>query len=250
MTSPSITGAALTRRPLPWLADSGKLERPGGKWRGRAIEPLMHYLTNPADLSYLLADWGYLGIFLFVFVGNLGVPVPEESVLIAAGFLAAHGLLDLEWVYAVAVASAVTGDCSGFMIGRTGGQHLLERLASRFEFVRLRIERLRLFFDQHGSKAVFMARFIMGARFLAGPMAGAAGMPFLRFLGWNVMGALIWCSLMVTIGYLVGDEIWRAVGFVHWGARWIGLGVALIALAAYLVHWWTHQTAPGPDARA
>ena len=210
----------------------------------------MHHLTNPADLPNLLASWGYLGIFVFVFVGNLGVPVPEESVLIGAGFLASRGLLDLEWVYVMAVASAVTGDCTGFLIGRTGGQVLLERLAARFAFVRRRIAQLRLFFDQHGSKAVFMARFITGARFLAGPMAGAAGMPFLRFLGWNVMGALVWCSLMVTIGYLVGDEVWRAVQFVHWGVRWIVLGVALIALAAYLIHWWTHQAAPGPDAQA
>jgi len=134
----------------------------------------MHHLTNPAELPSLLATWGYLGIFVFVFVGNLGVPVPEETVLIAAGFLASRSILDLEWVYVVAVASAVVGDCCGFLIGRTGGQRLLERLAERFEFVRRRIERLRLFFDQHGSKAVFMARFITGARFLAGPMAGAA----------------------------------------------------------------------------
>jgi membrane protein DedA with SNARE-associated domain len=224
--------------------DLGEVARPA------IIEPLMHHLTNPAVLSDLLASWGYLGIFIFVFVGNLGVPVPEESVLITAGFLAGHGLLDLEWVYVVAVASAVAGDCSGFMIGRTGGQHLLERLAARFVYVRQRIAQLRLFFDQHGSKAVFMARFITGARFLAGPMAGAAGMPFLRFLGWNVMGALVWCSLMVTIGYLLGDEVWRAVQLVHWSVRWIALAVALVALAAYLIHWWTHQTAAGPDAQA
>jgi membrane protein DedA with SNARE-associated domain len=81
-------------------------------------------------------------------------------------------------------------------------------------------------------------------------MAGAAGMPFLRFLGWNVTGALIWCSLMVTIGYLVGDEVWRVVGFIHWGARWLALGLGLIALAAYLVHWWMNQRAPDPDVRA
>jgi membrane protein DedA with SNARE-associated domain len=208
----------------------------------------MHHISNPAELSDLLAAWGYLGIFGFVFLGNLGVPVPEETVLIAGGFLAAHGLLDLEWVYAVAIASAVVGDCCGFAVGRTGGQHLLERLAGRFEFVRNRIERLRTFFDQHGSKAVFMARFIAGARFLAGPMAGAAGMPFLRFLGWNIMGAMIWCSLMVTIGYLVGDEIWRAIGLVHWSARWIAGGAVLILVAAYLIRWWMNQTAR-PDAR-
>jgi membrane protein DedA with SNARE-associated domain len=210
----------------------------------------MHHLTNPAELSDLLASWGYLGIFILVFVGNLGVPVPEESVLISAGFLASHGLLDLEWVYVVSVVSAVAGDCSGFMIGRTGGQHLLERLAARFAYVRRRIDQLRVFFDQHGSKAIFMARFIAGARFLAGPMAGAAGMSFLRFLGWNLMGALTWCSLMVTIGYLVGDEVWRAVQFVHWSARWIALGVVLVALAAWLIYWRTHQTASRPDTQA
>ena len=57
-----------------------------GSGTAAKIEPLMHHLTNPADFSDLLAAWGYLGIFVFVFVGNLGVPVPEESVLIAAAF--------------------------------------------------------------------------------------------------------------------------------------------------------------------
>ena len=64
------------------------------------------------------------------------------------------------------------------------------------------------------------------------------------------MGAITWCSLMVTIGYLVGDEVWRAAQFIHWSARWIALGVVLIALAAYLIHWWTRQAAPGRDAQA
>lgn len=210
----------------------------------------MHQLVNPAQLPDLLAAWGYLGVFSCIFIGNLGLPVPEETVLIAAGFLAGRGLLDLEAVYAVAVVSAVLGDCCGFLVGRTGGQRLLERLALRFEFVHRRFERLRTFFDQHGSKAIFMARFITGARFMAGPMAGAAGMPFWRFLGWNVLGALIWCSLMVTIGYLVGDEIWRVVEVVHWSARWIALGALLVGAAAYLIWWWLHQAAPGSGARA
>ena len=210
----------------------------------------MHHITNPTELPDLLATWGYLGIFALVFLGNLGVPVPEETVLIAAGFLAGRKLLNLETVYMVVVVSAVVGDCCGFLIGRTGGQRLLERLAARFEFMRLRLERLHLFFDQHGSKTIFMARFIAGARFLAGPMAGAVGMPFLRFLGWNVLGAFIWCSLMVTIGYLVGDEVWRAAGLIHWGARWIAVSLALIALAVYLIRWWMNQTAPNPDAQA
>src|SRR5262252_2721193 len=202
----------------------------------------MPHVTSPSELSGWLSTWGYLGVFICVFMGNLGIPVPEETVLLTAGFLAGRGDLSLEPLYLVGIGSAVTGDCFGFLFGRTGGQRLFERLAQRFAFVRTRYERLQYFFNAHGSKAVFMARFVAGARFLAGPMAGAAGMPFVRFLGWNIMGAIIWCSLMVTIGYLVGDEVWRAADMIHSTARWIGLGLGAAALIAYLVRWWMNQT--------
>ena len=89
--------------------------------------------------------------------------------------------------------------------------------------MRHRYERLQIFFHTHGSKAVFMARFIAGVRFMAGPMAGAAGMPFFRFLGWNVLGAIVWCTLVVTIGYLVGDELYRVTEMAHHAQRWIAL---------------------------
>jgi membrane protein DedA with SNARE-associated domain len=188
----------------------------------------MPHVPNPSDLSAWLSTWGYLGVFICVFVGNLGIPVPEETVLLAAGFLAGRGDLSLEPLYLVGIGSAVTGDCCGFLFGRTGGQRLFERLAQRFVFVRTRYERLQTFFKTHGSKAVFMARFVAGARFMAGPMAGAAGMSFLRFLGWNVSGALIWCSLMITIGYLVGDELESAAHAVHTASHWMALGIFLL----------------------
>jgi len=197
----------------------------------------MHGITDPAHIADMLATWGYLGIFIAVFVGNLGIPVPEETVMLAAGFLAGRALLDLRIVYIAVVASAVMGDCCGYVIGRTGGQRVLVRLASAFPFLRTRYDRLQLFFQTHGSKAVFMARFITGARFMAGPMAGACGMPFFQFLGWNVLGAIVWCSLVVTVGYLVGDELYRAMKMAHQASRWIGLAAFAVAIVV-VVFWW------------
>jgi membrane protein DedA with SNARE-associated domain len=197
----------------------------------------MHGITDPAHITDMLAAWGYLGIFIAVFVGNLGIPVPEETVMLAAGFLAGRSLLDLRIVYVTVVASAVTGDCCGYVIGRTGGQRVLVRLASAFPFLRTRYDRLQLFFQTHGSKAVFMARFITGARFMAGPMAGACGMPFFQFLGWNVLGAIVWCSLVVTVGYLVGDELYRALATAHQASRWIELAGVAVAIVVF-VFWW------------
>ena len=194
----------------------------------------MPHVPNPAELSDWLSTWGYLGVFICVFFGNLGIPVPEETVLLAAGFLAGRGDLSLEPLYLIGIGSAVTGDCCGFFFGRTGGQRLFDQLAQRFTFVRARYERLRTFFEIHGSKAVFMARFIAGARFMAGPMAGAAGMSFLRFLGWNVSGALIWCSLMITLGYLVGDELEWAAHVMHTASHWLALGIFLLGAGIWL----------------
>jgi membrane protein DedA with SNARE-associated domain len=189
----------------------------------------MPHLPDPSQLSSWLSDWGYLGVFICVFIGNLGIPVPEETVLLAAGFLAGQGDLSLEPLYLVSIGSAVTGDCFGFLFGRTGGQRLLEKLAQRFAFVRSRYRRLQMFFLTHGSKAVFMARF------LAGPMAGAAGMSFLRFLGWNISGALIWCSLIITIGYLVGDEFEWIAHVVHMAGQWVAVGVFLLLVALWFL---------------
>jgi membrane protein DedA with SNARE-associated domain len=205
----------------------------------------MHGMLNPDAIAGWMATWGYLGIFVCVFVGNLGVPVPEESVMLAAGFVASREILDLRWVFVVVIGSAVTGDCCGYVIGRTGGQRFVNWLASHFESFRRRYLKLQAFFHTHGSKAVFMARFIAGIRFMAGPMAGACEMPFLRFLGWNVMGAIVWCSLVVTVGYLVGDELARAAQVAHSASRWIALAVAVAIVLGYFI-WWREKSQPAP----
>jgi membrane protein DedA with SNARE-associated domain len=197
----------------------------------------MFELFDPAQAADWISTWGYLGIFIFIFLGNFGVPMPEEAVMLAAGFLAGHGILDLRLVYAVSMGSAIVGDTCGYLVGRTGGQRVLERLASRFDFMRRRYERLQGFFAIHGPKAVFMARFIAGARFMAGPMAGAAGMEFWRFLSWNVIGALAWCSLIITIGYLLGDELYRLLQTAHITSRLVGLLLILALIALWYFFW-------------
>jgi membrane protein DedA with SNARE-associated domain len=200
----------------------------------------MHHIS-PAQVTNWIDAWGYLGVVLFVFAGNFGIPVPEETVLLVAGFVAGRGDLDLRTLYVVGIASAVAGDCCGFAFGRTGGQRLFDRLSQRFKFVRDRYAHLQNFFAVHGTKAVFMARFVAGARFLAGPIAGAAGMPFWRFLGWNMLGALIWCSLVITVGYLVGDELEWVLAEAHSAGHWIALAL-LVAFAGILLFWWReHQ---------
>ncbi len=207
----------------------------------------MDHASSLTGIVNWLAAWGYLGIFALVFIGNLGVPVPEETVLLAAGFVAGRGILDLKLLYAVGIGSAVTGDCAGYLIGRTGGQRLIERLERSFRFVRPSRVRLEHFFATHGNKAVFMARFVAGARFMAGPMAGAAGMGFWRFFGWNLFGAIIWCSLVITIGYLVGDELEWVAYLLHRVGLWVALAAVLLIGAIWL-WWWRAREQRGSES--
>jgi membrane protein DedA with SNARE-associated domain len=196
----------------------------------------MHNVLSPSGIADWLSTWGYLGVFGFVFIGNLGIPVPEETVLLAAGFLAGRHSMDLRTLYAVGIASAVTGDSVGFLVGWTGGQKLLEQLAQKYQYVRRHYDRLRTFFRAHGNRAVFLARFVAGARFMAGPMAGATGMPFWHFLGWNLLGACIWCPSVITVGYFLGNQLDWVARVAHRAGYWIA-GAAVLVLAIIWFFW-------------
>jgi len=203
----------------------------------------MHHSLDPHHIAQVIETWGYVGIFVCVFVGNLGLPVPEESVVLAAGFLAGRDILSLKLVLIVAFVSAVVGDNFGYMLGRTGGRQVLVRAAGSSSRLRWRYTRFKIFFNAHGNKTVFFARFIAGLRFIAGPMAGAVRMPFWRFFGWNVSGAAVWCALVTYLGFLLGDR-WETVARqIHSASPWVMIG-AVVAFAALYPLWLRYRTTP------
>jgi len=208
--------------------------------------PAMHRISSPAGMALWLSSWGYGGIFICVFIGNLGIPIPEELVLLVAGVLVGRKALDLGTLYVVAILSAVTGDTCGFLVGRTGGQQLFEWLATRFPFIRRRYQYLQSFFRAHGNRAVFLARFLMGARFMAGPMAGAAGMRFWNFLGWNLLGACVWCSVIITLGYFVGNQLDRVFHLVQKAGRWMAAAAFIAVVTIWLLWRRKHHRLPHP----
>jgi membrane protein DedA with SNARE-associated domain len=155
------------------------------------------------DLNQLIADWGYLGIVLVVVLGNVGLPVPEETVLALAGYLVWSGRLHLLPVLLVATASAVAGDNLGYWLGRRYGRAAVERYA-RWLLTPGRVMAIERFITRYGALAVGAARFVGGFRFLAGPLAGAVGLVFRSFFLGNLLGAVLFVPYAVGIGYLIG----------------------------------------------
>jgi membrane protein DedA with SNARE-associated domain len=186
------------------------------------------------SLQVLVSQWGYLGLLVFVLLGNLGLPVPEESVLWVAGYLVWQGGFHLPLVLLVGIVSAVVGDSLGYWIGRRWGQPVVARYGLWARLTPPRLATLRRFIQHYGPIAVFLARFVIGFRFLAGPLAGSLDLPWRSFLLANVLGALVYVPLMVGMGYAVGvglgdhvEPIWRAAVKAQ---QSLLLGAALLGL--------------------
>ena len=155
-------------------------------------------------LALLVEHWGYGAIFAVMVLGNVGLPVPEETVLTLAGYLVWRGDLRLWLVLIVGIASAASGDNVGYWLGRRLGGPALRRYGTRVWLSPARVEATERFIRKHAALAVFVARFVPGLRFAAGPVAGITGIPAFVFFIANILGACCYVPVMVGIGYALG----------------------------------------------
>jgi undecaprenyl-diphosphatase len=193
-------------------------------------------VTIVGDLLDLIGRYGYLVIFLGVMAESAGVPLPGETVLIVSGALAHRGVLDLGDVLFFGILGAVTGDQVGYWVGRKGGRPFVLRWGRNLWITSERLARAQAFFDRHGGRAVFFARFITGLRVFAALAAGTSRMPWGRFALYNALGGTVWATAAVSLGYV----LWASISLVeHWVGRASLLLVA--ALALVLVLRWAYR---------
>lgn len=191
------------------------------------------------DPAELIGHWGYVAIFVLVVFGNMGIPLPEETVLLVAGYLVWRGDLRLPIVLAVGFLSAAAGDNVGYWLGRRFGRDALVRHASWILGSPGRLVAMQAFVARHGPVAVFVARFVPGLRFVAAPLAGALGLRFPAFLAANLLGAAVYVPVAVGVGYAIGyglGEYVERLGWVVGRVEYLVLFAAL-ACAAALLAW-------------
>lgn len=180
----------------------------------------------PGWLTDLFARYGYAVVFVGVLLENAGAPVPGETMLLAGAALARFGSLRLTWVIAAAIVGATLGDNLGFFIGRRGGRVLVERYGAMIGMTSAHLAKFDRFFERHGAKTVFVARFITGLRVLGALLAGASRLNWSRFLVFNALGAVVWATTFGLVGYALGYS-WLAL------EQWIGRsGLILLALVS------------------
>jgi membrane protein DedA with SNARE-associated domain len=188
----------------------------------------LHSLAGPLD------HYGYWAVLLFVMLEDFGIPVPGETILIAASVYAGTGRLNVVAVGAVGFAAAVIGDNIGFTIGHFGGRALALRWGRYVGLTEERLDRAAGFYDRHGAWIITVARFIEGLRQANGIVAGITGMRWLRFLAYNALGAALWVGTWVSVGYLAGNHISTVYHYITRYTYYvlIAAGVGIIALIA------------------
>jgi membrane protein DedA with SNARE-associated domain len=194
-------------------------------------------------LERLIRQYGYGVLLTLVFLGNLGLPVPEETTTLLSGIAVRKGWLSYPIVWSICVGAAIIGDNAGYWIGHTGGRRLLLHFGPLVGVTPERFVRFQAFFDKHGAKTVFFARFVGGLRFAAGPMSGAARMPFRKFFFFNALGALVWVSAMTSLGYFFGLAVLGALSNAGWA---ILLALGVIVGVVYLIR--RKRRSPAPSS--
>jgi membrane protein DedA with SNARE-associated domain len=185
------------------------------------------------DLLHLIGRYGYLVVFFGVMLEGTGVPLPGETVLIAAGALVHRRVLDLGDTLLFGILGAVIGDQIGYWVGRLGGRPFALRWG-RYAFITPeRLGHAEAFFARHGGRAVFLARFVTGLRVFGALVAGTSRMPWVRFALYNVLGGTVWATAAISLGYF----LWASISLVeHWVGRVSLILVAALALA-WLLRW-------------
>ncbi len=189
----------------------------------------MNFLHNSLQLiEHYMLLYGYWAVFFGVMLENAGVPVPGETILLIAGYLASTGKFHLGFVMLIAATGAVVGDNIGFAIGHHFGRGFLLRIGRFFFLTPKRLEHMENYFARHGNKTILVARFITGLRVFAALLAGASKMPWRIFFIFNVAGAILWSVVITTLGYLFGSSLPLLI-------KWVGRSGTILLISAVVI---------------
>jgi membrane-associated protein len=180
-----------------------------------------------ASIAAEYGPWLYALLFAIIFAetGLVVFPfLPGDSILFIAGTVVAAAELNVHLLAALLVAAAIFGDSLNYAIGRYIGPKVFQRPDSRW-FRQEHLRRTQAFYDKYGGVTIIIGRFVPIIRTFAPFLAGVAGMPYRRFLSFNVIGALLWITSLIYAGYWFGNIPW-----VKENLTYIVIGIVVVSL--------------------
>ncbi len=184
--------------------------------------------------EHIIQSGGLLLVAAIIFAESgllVGFFLPGDTLLFAVGLAASQGQLPIALTIAVLSIAAIIGDNVGYSIGRRMGPRLFKKKDSLF-FQHEHIERAERFYEKHGGKTIIIARFTPIVRTFAPVVAGIGKMPRTRFMSFNIVGGILWCTTMIMLGYWLGSKIPHLDKYIEW----VLLGVIVVSLGLSFGH--------------
>lgn len=183
-----------------------------------------------------LSHYGYAGLFGLLMFGIVGLPVPDETLLVFSGYLISRGRFEPLLAFLAAFGGSVCGISLSYMIGRTLGYPFVVRYGRYLHITEARLERVHAWFQRIGDWLLAAGYFIPGVRHFSALVAGLSKLEYRSFAAFAYSGAALWVATFLAIGYFVGARWEIAIQLVH---RYVLAFLAVAAVA--LVVWWIRK---------
>lgn len=183
-----------------------------------------------------ISHYGYAGIFGLLMLGIVGLPVPDETLLVACGALIAKGRLEWFAAWASALAGSICGISVSYAIGRLAGRSFVHRWGPYVHFTEERQHKVQAWFDRLGHWLLTFGYFILGVRHFTALVAGMTEVRFRTFALYAYPGAVLWVTTFVALGAYLGDNWSQVLGLIHRSLLFLLFAVAAVAGAAFLLH--------------
>lgn len=187
-----------------------------------------------AFIIWLLKYKG-IALFLLLALGIVGLPIPDETLMTFAGVYMAKNELSFAPTLFAAYAGSLVGITISYLIGRTAGAYLVRKYGPRFGLTQERIDRVHRWFEKIGKWTLLVGYFVPGVRHLTGYVAGTTELSFVQFAIFAYTGAILWCTLFLSLGYFSGHHIDYIIGFAMENIEMVEHLILLISVIGILI---------------
>jgi membrane protein DedA with SNARE-associated domain len=191
------------------------------------------------SLLLSITTYSYFGIFFALGLGILGLPIPDETLMAYAGFLAFQGKFNFLYTVMVAFIGTSCGITFGYILGRRFGNPFIKRYSAKIYINSEHIQNAERFYNRYGKVALFIGYFIPGVRHLTAIFAGTSLMPYSIFALFAYAGGLLWTITFVSLGYFLGEKWHNVYMYSH---RYI-IPVVLVSIVVLgiAIYWKTSE---------
>jgi membrane protein DedA with SNARE-associated domain len=189
-----------------------------------------------------ITTYGYGAIFLLLMLGIVGLPIPDETILVFCGYLISKGTLQPLPAWLCAVAGSWCGISLSYTIGRTLGLGVVHRFGKYLHITEERLAKVHMWFDRIGHWALFVGYYIAGVRHFSAIVAGTSRLAFPSFMAYAWSGGVLWVTTFLTLGYYLGENWKQLAEAIHHYLLYVSIALIATAFCYYL---WTRRKQRG-----